>query len=54
VRETIASELESIRKSVGEAAWSAGKFERAAALFDEIMTSAECAPFMTSLAYQEI
>jgi hypothetical protein len=39
---------------VGEAAWAAGRFGRAAALFDSLTTAPELADFLTIPAYEEL
>jgi malate synthase len=47
-------ELAGIRGHVGEAAWAAGRFGRAAALFDSLTTAPELADFLTIPAYEEL
>jgi malate synthase len=54
VRETTASELKAIREAVGEDRWAAGKYQRAGELFNQLMTAADCAPFLTTLAYEDL
>jgi malate synthase len=47
-------ELAHMRSQVGEAAWAAGRYARAAALFDELITASELADFLTIPAYDEL
>ena len=47
-------ELAGIRDHVGEAAWAAGRFDRAAAIFDSLTTAPELADFLTIPAYAEL
>jgi malate synthase len=50
----LAEELEKIRARVGEAHYRAGHYERAAELMDRITAQDQFAPFLTSVAYQDI
>ena len=50
----LGEELEKIRDKVGEDQFMAGNFEHAARLMDQITAQDDFAPFLTSLAYQEI
>jgi malate synthase len=50
----LGEELEKIRAKVGEDQFRAGNFERAAKLMDQITAQDDFAPFLTSVAYQEI
>ena len=47
-------ELAGIRRQVGEGAWAAGRYARAAAIFDELITASELADFLTIPAYDEL
>jgi malate synthase len=47
-------EMDQIRASVGEADFGSGHFRQAARLMDEITKSGDFAPFLTSIAYQDI
>ncbi len=47
-------ELSALRAQVGEAGWRAGRYERAAALFDELATAPALADFLTIPAYEEL
>jgi malate synthase len=47
-------ELARIRGQVGEPAWSAGRYDRAAALFDDLITAPRLADFLTIPAYDEL
>jgi malate synthase len=47
-------ELAALRTQVGDAAWRAGRYERAAALFDRLATAPELADFLTIPAYDEL
>ncbi len=47
-------ELAAIRRQVGEESWRAGRFERAAAIFDALATSSALADFLTLPAYDEL
>ena len=50
----LAEELSALRAQVGEAGWRAGRFERAAALFDALATAPALADFLTLPAYEEL
>jgi malate synthase len=50
----LGEELEKIQAKVGEEQFRAGNFERAAKLMDQITAQDDFAPFLTSVAYQEI
>jgi malate synthase len=52
VHATLDEEMARIRASVGETAYTAGRYETAAKLFAGMMTSEEFAEFMPSLAYE--
>ncbi|HMB68532.1 MAG TPA: malate synthase A, partial [bacterium] len=54
VKRTIEEELASIRSTVGEAAWESGRFDLAARLFEDLVTSRELAEFLTLPAYDHI
>jgi malate synthase len=47
-------ELAAMRAQVGDAGWRAGRFERAAALFDALATAPRLADFLTIPAYDEL
>ena len=47
-------ELDLMRRQVGETAWAAGRYTRAAALFDQLITASELADFLTIPAYDEL
>jgi malate synthase len=47
-------ELSGIRRHVGESAWSEGRYARAAAIFDDLITAGELADFLTIPAYDEL
>jgi malate synthase len=47
-------ELAAIRRQVGEESWRAGRFERAAAIFDALATSTALEDFLTLPAYDEL
>jgi malate synthase len=47
-------ELSGIRGQVGEGAWSAGRYVRAAEIFDDLITAGELADFLTIPAYDEL
>jgi len=47
-------ELSALRAQVGEAAWRAGRYERAAALFDALATAPNLTDFLTLPAYEEL
>jgi malate synthase len=53
-RTIAAEELQAIRKQVGEAPYRAGNYDRAAALFDQLITAPELADFLTLPAYEQI
>ncbi len=50
----LGEELEKIRESVGEQNYKDGNYERAAELMDQITAEDNFAPFLTSVAYQEV
>jgi malate synthase len=54
IRETIASELQHIRSSVGDRRFERGKFEIAAQIFEQMMTSTHLQDFLTLAAYSYI
>ena len=45
-------EMAKIRASVGEAVFASGNYEKAARLFDEIITADELEDFLTLKAYE--
>ena len=53
-RQVIAQELEKIRVYVGEDAYENGEFERATALFDDLMDQDHFEEFLTLPAYKYI
>ncbi|MBI4204080.1 MAG: malate synthase A [Betaproteobacteria bacterium] len=53
-RQLLAEELPRIRKLLGEEGWSAGKYEDAARLFEEITTRDDYTEFLTLPAYEFI
>jgi malate synthase len=54
IRQTIASQLEHIRTTVGEARYTGGKFPLAAEIFERMMTSNRLSDFLTLEAYGHI
>jgi malate synthase len=54
VRATIPEELEKIRKLVGEQRYKQGRYETAARLYEEMMTSDMFADFLTLVAYDHL
>jgi malate synthase len=54
VRELMTEQLAKIRAEVGESAFVAGHYARAAELVDQLTASAQFEPFLTLLAYQDI
>jgi len=54
VRELLIELLARIRAEVGESAFAAGYYARAAELVDELTASPEFEPFLTLAAYREI
>jgi malate synthase len=54
IRETIASQLQHIRSLVGERRFEQGKFQTAAQLFEQMMTSSRLQDFLTLAAYSYI
>jgi malate synthase len=54
VKKMASEELEKIRAAAGPERFAAGKFEKAAAIFLDMMTRAECPDFLTSVAYEFI
>jgi malate synthase len=53
-REIMADELRKIKQAVGEAQFNEGNYEKAAALFDEIITKEELEEFLTLSAYEHL
>ncbi|GBC61506.1 malate synthase A [Desulfonema ishimotonii] len=51
-RTVMAEEMEKIRQTVGETRFAAGNYEKAAQLFDEIITDDDLAEFLTLRAYE--
>lgn len=54
IRRTIASQLGHIRATVGEARYAGGKFQLAAEIFEQMMTSDRLVDFLTLAAYDHI
>ena len=54
VRRILAEELTGIREAVGEPAFSEGRFELAASIFERLVTSPELEDFLTLVAYDHI
>jgi malate synthase len=52
IRDTIKEQLNKIRGVVGDARYDAGKYPQAAAIFEQMMVSAECKDFLTLEAYK--
>jgi malate synthase len=50
-RQLLAEELPKVKTHLGDAAWSAGKYEQGAALFDQI-TTGDYMEFLTLPAYE--
>ncbi len=50
----LGEELEKIREKVGEEHYNAGNYEHAAELMDQITADDQFAPFLTSVAYQDV
>ncbi|HKV76127.1 MAG TPA: malate synthase A [Gemmatimonadales bacterium] len=48
------SELKALRKSVGEARWESGHYDRAVAILDRLIRARTFPPFMTLPAYDEL
>ena len=53
-RSVLTEEMEKIREEVGEEAYAAGNYERAAELMDKITREDEFESFLTLEAYREI
>ena len=53
-RVTLDEEMTTLRQSLGDAAFEAGHFPRAAELFDAITTAPEFSDFLTLSAYREL
>jgi malate synthase len=53
-RAELAAEQQRLRQTLGEPAYSAGRYEQAAALLDGITTAPEFATFLTLAAYREL
>ncbi|MBM4217831.1 MAG: malate synthase A [Gammaproteobacteria bacterium] len=53
-REVLATECKTLRARLGETAYSAGRFDGAARLLDEITTAPKFATFLTLAAYREL
>jgi malate synthase len=53
-RRMLPEELARVRRELGEAAWNAGRYEEAAALFDEITTSDDYVEFLTLPGYERL
>ncbi len=54
VRGTIAEELDKMRRTLGAERFDGGKFDLASRLFDQMMTGAEFAEFLTLVAYDHL
>ncbi|MCC6798105.1 MAG: malate synthase A [Candidatus Hydrogenedentes bacterium] len=53
-RQIVKEELEKIRKEVGDARYTSGKYELAARMFDEIIASDQLEEFLTLRAYEQL
>ncbi len=53
-RRMLPEELARVRRELGETAWNAGRYEEAAALFDEITTSDDYVEFLTLPGYDRL
>jgi len=53
-RKMLPEELARVRRELGEEAWSAGRYEEAARLFDEITTSDDYVEFLTLPGYEQL
>ncbi|MFW5854188.1 MAG: malate synthase A, partial [Thermodesulfobacteriota bacterium] len=53
-REVKQEELDKIRQAVGDDWFKTGNYEKAAALFDDIIADPELAEFLTLRAYEEL
>ena len=51
-REVMNEELQKIRQTVGEQHYAAGHYEKAAELFDNIISNSELEEFLTLRAYE--
>jgi malate synthase len=47
-------EMANIRTAVGDKSFDEGQYRQAARLLDEITSSGEFVPFLTSVAYEEL
>ena len=54
VRSTLAEELAKFRAELGEERWRSSRFERAAAVFEQLITHGELADFLTLAAYADL
>ena len=54
VRRTVTRELETLRENLGPHRFDGGKFNLAARIFQDMMTSAAFTEFMTTVAYEYI
>ncbi len=54
VNRILDEEIARIRRDVGEAIWTSGRFELAASLFERLVTAAELADFLTLAAYDHL
>ena len=54
VRKTIPEELAHIRELLGEERYNGGKFDLAAKLFEDMMTSTDFAEFLTLGTYEQL
>jgi malate synthase len=53
-RAVLAEELAALKAHLGEAVWSARRFEEARAIFDQLITAPDLADFLTIPAYAQI
>ncbi len=53
-RRMLPEELARVRRELGEAAWNSGRYEEAAALFDDITTSDDYVEFLTLPGYDRL
>ena len=53
-REVKREELDKVRQAVGDEWYQTGNYEKAAALFDDIIADPDLAEFLTLRAYEEL
>ena len=53
-RQVLDDEMAKLKETLGEAQWTAGHFDQAIKIFDEMATAETCEEFLTLPAYRQL